>query len=70
MNASTDAYISRYRVARRESAGSSLKFCVVAAGAADFYPALAGRWSGTLRRDMPSFWGPAEMSREPTTGRD
>lgn len=38
VNASTDAYISRYRIARRESAGSSLKFCVVAAGAADFYP--------------------------------
>ncbi len=36
----TDAYIGRYRVARFTSAGSSLKFCLVAAGEADFYPRL------------------------------
>ncbi len=37
-NAATEAYISRYRIAGRQAAGSSLKFCLVAAGEADFYP--------------------------------
>lgn len=36
----TDDYIGRYRVADSVSAGSSLKFCLVAAGEADFYPRL------------------------------
>ena len=36
----TDEYIGRYRVADFKSAGSSLKFCLVAAGEADFYPRL------------------------------
>ncbi len=36
----TDDYIGRYRVADLVSAGSSLKFCLVAAGEADFYPRL------------------------------
>ena len=36
----TDDYIARYRVADFKSAGSSLKFCLVAAGEADFYPRL------------------------------
>jgi 3'(2'), 5'-bisphosphate nucleotidase len=36
----TDAYISRYAVADSKSAGSSLKFCLVATGEADFYPRL------------------------------
>lgn len=36
----TDDYIARYRVARFISAGSSLKFCLLAAGEADFYPRL------------------------------
>ncbi|NND22444.1 MAG: 3'(2'),5'-bisphosphate nucleotidase CysQ [Silicimonas sp.] len=36
----TDDYIRRYRVADAVSAGSSLKFCLVAAGEADFYPRL------------------------------
>lgn len=36
----TDAYIARYHVADLVSAGSSLKFCLVAAGEADFYPRL------------------------------
>lgn len=36
----TDDYINRYRVADSVSAGSSLKFCLVAAGEADFYPRL------------------------------
>ena len=36
----TDDYIARYRVADFRSAGSSLKFCLVAAGEADLYPRL------------------------------
>ncbi len=36
----TDDYIARYRVADFRSAGSSLKFCLIAAGEADLYPRL------------------------------
>ena len=36
----TDDYIARYNVARFTSAGSSLKFCLLAAGESDFYPRL------------------------------
>lgn len=36
----TDDYISRYAVADLRSAGSSLKFCLLAAGEADLYPRL------------------------------
>lgn len=36
----TDAYIAQYPVAEFRSAGSSLKFCLLAAGEADFYPRL------------------------------
>ncbi len=36
----TDAYISKYSVIKSTSAGSSLKFCLLAAGEADFYPRL------------------------------
>jgi len=36
----TDDYIARYAVADMTSAGSSLKFCLVAAGEADLYPRL------------------------------
>ena len=36
----TDDYIARYSVADMTSAGSSLKFCLVAAGEADLYPRL------------------------------
>lgn len=35
-----EAYIARYNVADSVAAGSSLKFCLVAAGEADFYPRL------------------------------
>ncbi|MBR9650487.1 3'(2'),5'-bisphosphate nucleotidase CysQ [Thalassovita aquimarina] len=34
----TDDYINKYRVADSKSAGSSLKFCLVATGEADLYP--------------------------------
>ena len=37
-DAETDAYIARYRVADLVSAGSSLKFCLLAGGEADLYP--------------------------------
>ena len=36
----TDDYINRYSVRDSKSAGSSLKFCLVATGEADFYPRL------------------------------
>lgn len=36
----TDAYLSHYRIGNRVSIGSSLKFCLVAAGEADLYPRL------------------------------
>ena len=36
----TDAYIGKYAVRDMTSAGSSLKFCLVAAGEADLYPRL------------------------------
>lgn len=36
----TDDYISRYQVADFTSAGSSLKFCLLASGEADLYPRL------------------------------
>ncbi|WP_281826268.1 3'(2'),5'-bisphosphate nucleotidase CysQ [Jannaschia rubra] len=36
----TDDYIGRYSVADMKSAGSSLKFCLVATGEADIYPRL------------------------------
>ncbi|SFR54742.1 3'(2'),5'-bisphosphate nucleotidase [Yoonia tamlensis] len=36
----TDDYINQYSVKAMKSAGSSLKFCLVATGEADFYPRL------------------------------
>jgi 3'(2'), 5'-bisphosphate nucleotidase len=39
-DAATDAYIAEYEVADLKSAGSSLKFCLVATGEADLYPRL------------------------------
>jgi 3'(2'),5'-bisphosphate nucleotidase len=38
----TEAYLARYPVAERVSIGSSLKFCLVAAGEADLYPRIDG----------------------------
>jgi 3'(2'),5'-bisphosphate nucleotidase len=40
-NAATDAFIARFPGAGIVSAGSSLKFCVLAEGLADLYPRLA-----------------------------
>ena len=39
-DAATDEYIHRYAVQDMKSAGSSLKFCLVATGEADIYPRL------------------------------
>lgn len=39
-DAATDAYIANYAVRDMTSAGSSLKFCLVATGEADLYPRL------------------------------
>jgi 3'(2'), 5'-bisphosphate nucleotidase len=38
--ADTDAYLGRFEIAERVAAGSSLKLCRVAEGAADLYPRL------------------------------
>jgi 3'(2'),5'-bisphosphate nucleotidase len=37
-SADTDAFVARFEVASYRSAGSSLKFCLVACGEADLYP--------------------------------
>jgi len=39
-DAATDDYIAQYAVADMKSAGSSLKFCLIATGEADIYPRL------------------------------
>jgi 3'(2'), 5'-bisphosphate nucleotidase len=39
-DAATDEYINHYAVKDSRSAGSSLKFCLVATGEADIYPRL------------------------------
>jgi 3'-phosphoadenosine 5'-phosphosulfate (PAPS) 3'-phosphatase len=39
-SAETDAFLANYPVAEFRSIGSSLKFCVVAAGQADIYPRI------------------------------
>ncbi|MGQ0610521.1 MAG: 3'(2'),5'-bisphosphate nucleotidase CysQ [Paracoccaceae bacterium] len=39
-DAATDDYIARYSVKDMKSAGSSLKFCLIATGEADLYPRL------------------------------
>ena len=39
-DAATDDYIAKYQVKDMKSAGSSLKFCLVATGEADIYPRL------------------------------
>lgn len=39
-SAETDEFLSRFRVARQDQLGSSLKFGIIAAGDADFYPRL------------------------------
>jgi len=40
LNAETRNWLARYSVAEYKQAGSSLKFCVIAAGEADVYPRL------------------------------
>lgn len=39
-NEATERFLARYPIAERRTAGSSLKFCVVARGEADIYPRL------------------------------
>ncbi len=39
-DAATDDYIAKYQVKDMKSAGSSLKFCLIATGEADLYPRL------------------------------
>ena len=46
-DAETDAWLAERGIADTVSAGSSLKFCLVAEGKADVYPRFGPRWSGT-----------------------
>lgn len=39
-NQATDQYISNYKIRSSKNSGSSLKFCLLATGEADFYPRL------------------------------
>jgi sulfate adenylyltransferase subunit 2 len=64
----TDAYLAGYTVADLVSVGSSLKFCLVAAGTADLYPRL-GPTNGTLRRDRRCWSRPAARCSGPTRNR-
>lgn len=47
-DAETDAFLSKLQVGERRSSGSSLKFCLVAAGEADVYP----RFGPTMEWDI------------------
>lgn len=47
MDEATSAYLRRYDIAKQVSAGSSLKFCLIAAGEADIYP----RYGRTMEWD-------------------
>ncbi len=47
LDAETQAFIDRQKIASRRSIGSSLKFCLVAVGEADVYP----RWGPTMEWD-------------------
>ena len=40
INLETEEYIAKYSVSNCKNAGSSLKFCLIASGEADFYPRL------------------------------
>jgi len=48
LNAETEAFITRNKVANVKNAGSSLKFCLIAAGEADIYP----RYGPTMEWDI------------------
>ena len=63
----TDDYINRYAVRDMTSAGSSLKFCLVATGEADLTRALAARWNGTPPPGTPFCAGQGAMSSGSTT---
>jgi 3'(2'), 5'-bisphosphate nucleotidase len=39
-NEATEAFLARYKIASARRVGSSLKFCLIARGEADFYPRL------------------------------
>lgn len=48
LNAETEAFITKNKVASVKNAGSSLKFCLIAAGEADIYP----RFGPTMEWDI------------------
>jgi len=64
----TDDYINKYAVADMKSAGSSLKFCLIATGEADIYPRV-GRtmeWdTAALQYGKPTFANPFFIAYAP-----
>lgn len=62
----TDDYIGQYEVSELVSAGSSLKFCLVAAGEADFYPRLGPtmEWDTAAGHAVLSAAGGAVLDKE------
>ena len=42
----TEEFLKSFSVKEIVSAGSSLKFCLLATGEADIYPAMGAQWSG------------------------
>jgi 3'(2'), 5'-bisphosphate nucleotidase len=62
----TDDYINRYPVVSTVSAGSSLKFCLVAAGEADFYPRLGPtmEWDTAAGQAVLTAAGGSVVNRE------
>ena len=68
-DAATDDYINRYAVADMAAAGSSLKFCLVAAGRRTFIRGSAGRWNGIPPPARRCFWVPGAGSCASTTTR-
>lgn len=62
----TDAYIANYSVADLVSAGSSLKFCLVATGEADLYPRIGPtmEWDTAAGHAVLSAAGGSVVARE------
>ena len=48
----TEDFLKSFTVKEIVSAGSSLKFCLLATGEADIYPAMGAQWSGIQLQPM------------------
>ena len=65
----TDAYLARYAIAELVAVGSSLKFCLVAAGEADLYPRLGPTMEWDTAAGHAVLVPPAARSWLPTASR-